>query len=156
MAYNLFPATYYSQYQMQPLQAPPSQQINNQQPTQQNSPMIWVQGETGAKSYLMAPNTTLPLWDSERQTVYLKSTDASGMPSMKILDYTIRDETTSNNVPISQSNDREQDFVTHEELKKFEDKVATIISKLQEEQNESNAAITNGVAAKKQSHVNIE
>jgi DNA uptake protein ComE-like DNA-binding protein len=52
--------------------------------------LIWVQGEAGAKSYLVAPNKTIPLWDSENQTIYLKSADASGMPSMKILDYTIR------------------------------------------------------------------
>jgi hypothetical protein len=41
----------------------------------------------------MAPNTTLPLWDSETNTIFLKTTDAAGMPSMKILDYTIRENT---------------------------------------------------------------
>ena len=61
-----------------------------QQQNQQNSSIIWVQGEAGAKSYLVAPNNTVQLWDSESQTIYLKSADASGMPSMKILDYTIR------------------------------------------------------------------
>lgn len=56
----------------------------------QSSPLIWVQGEAGAKSYLVGPGQTVALWDSESTTVYLKSADASGMPSMKILDYTIR------------------------------------------------------------------
>jgi hypothetical protein len=51
-----------------------------------------VQGESGAKSYLVAPNCTVQLWDSESQTIYIKSADASGMPSIKILDYTIRDD----------------------------------------------------------------
>lgn len=60
-------------------------------PQQPNSSIIWVQGEAGAKSYLVAPNSTVQLWDSERQTIYLKSADASGMPSMRILDYTFRD-----------------------------------------------------------------
>lgn len=60
-------------------------------PQQPNSSIIWVQGEAGAKSYLVAPNNTVQLWDSERQTIYLKSADASGMPSMRILDYTFRD-----------------------------------------------------------------
>lgn len=69
-----FPATYQPYY-----------------PQQQNSSIIWVQGEAGAKSYLVAPNNTVQLWDSEAQTIYLKSADASGMPSMRILDYTIRD-----------------------------------------------------------------
>ena len=53
--------------------------------------MVWVQGEASAKSYLLAPNSTVVLWDSERQTIYIKSADAAGMPAMKILDYTIRE-----------------------------------------------------------------
>lgn len=57
-----------------------------------NSGIIWVQGEAGAKSYLVQPNNTVALWDSEAQTIYLKSADASGMPSMKVIDYTIREQ----------------------------------------------------------------
>ena len=60
-----------------------------QYPQNSNGP-IWVQGEAGAKSYLVAPNTTVALWDSEAQVIYLKSADPSGMPQMKVLDYTIR------------------------------------------------------------------
>ena len=62
-----------------------------QQPAQNPPGILWVQGEAGAKSYLVAPGTTVQLWDSERQTIYLKSADASGMPSIKTLDYTIRE-----------------------------------------------------------------
>lgn len=85
MAYNNgFPFTYQPYY-------PQSYQA----PTQTASGgIIWVQGEAGAKSYLVAPNSTVQLWDSERQTIYLKSADASGMPSMKVLDYTIREAAT--------------------------------------------------------------
>lgn len=88
MAYNNYFPQYYPQFQ--PV-------INTQipQPSQtqqiQNTNIIWVSGEAGAKSYLIAPNTTVQLWDSEAQVIYLKSADASGMPSMKIIDYTIRD-----------------------------------------------------------------
>ena len=57
---------------------------------QPSSGIIWIQGEAAAKSYLVAPNTTVPLWDSESQTIYIKSADAAGMPSMKVIDYTIR------------------------------------------------------------------
>ena len=89
MAYNnMFPAAY------QPAQIYYSQQnpMNNQNAqAQNNGGIIWVQGEAGAKSYLVAPNNTVQLWDSEAQVIYLKSADASGMPSMKIIDYTIRD-----------------------------------------------------------------
>lgn len=91
MAYNNgFPATY------QPMYYPQFQPQIPQQPAQQNNSIIWVSGEAGAKAYLVAPNTTVQLWDSEAQCIYLKSADASGMPSMKILDYTIRNQTPVN------------------------------------------------------------
>ena len=92
-AYNGFPATYQPVY-YQPQYQPVMQQ-QTQQP-QTNSNMIWVSGEAGAKAYLVAPNTTVQLWDSESQRIYLKSADASGMLSMKVLDYTIRDQTPAN------------------------------------------------------------
>ena len=96
MAYNnVFPVGYQPAQIYYPQQyAPQPQQMQNVQGSQQqmgNSSIIWVQGEAGAKSYLVAPNSTVQLWDSEKQTIYLKSADASGMPSMKTLDYTIRD-----------------------------------------------------------------
>lgn len=84
MAYNnYFPQT----YQM-PAYYP--QQAQPQPPQTQTQSLIWVQGEAGAKSYLVAPNSTVTLWDSEAQTIYIKSADATGMPSIRTLDYTIR------------------------------------------------------------------
>ena len=63
-----------------------------QQNTGLQQGIIWVQGEAAAKSYLIAPNSTVPLWDSEDKIIYLKSADPSGMPSMKVLEYKIRGE----------------------------------------------------------------
>ena len=90
---NGYPATYPQIYQPQIQYAPqmPLQGTQMSQANQQQSGIIWVQGEAGAKSYLVAPSNTVQLWDSESQTIYLKSADASGLPSMKILDYKIRD-----------------------------------------------------------------
>lgn len=84
MAYNYYPQNYQvpAYYPQQAQPQPP------QQATQQS--LIWVQGEAGAKSYLVAPNSTVTLWDSEAHTIYIKSADASGMPSIRTLDYTIR------------------------------------------------------------------
>ena len=62
------------------------------QPQQNETDMKWVQGEAGAKAIIVEPRKTVTLWDSESQVIYLKSADATGMPSMKILDYTIRDD----------------------------------------------------------------
>lgn len=98
MAFNGgFPATY------QPMYYQPQYQPQATQPAQQNNGIIWIQGEAAAKSYLVSPNNSIVLFDSERQSIYLKSADASGMPSMKILDYTIRDQTPAN-APVSASN----------------------------------------------------
>ena len=91
MAYNYFPQTYqqpvYYPSQSNAYQAQPS--VSNNQPATQSA-LNWVQGEAGAKSYLVAPNSTVVLWDTESQTVYIKSADPTGMPSIKTLDYTIR------------------------------------------------------------------
>lgn len=93
--YNGFPTSYQPMY-FQP-------QYQQPQQTQQNG-ITWVSGEAGAKAYLVAPNTTVQLWDSERQTIYLKSADASGMPSMKTLDYTIR-EMPQTQAPVAAQNE---------------------------------------------------
>lgn len=62
------------------------------QPAQQNSGgILWVQGEEGAKGYLVAAGNSVMLMDSENSTFYIKSTDASGMPlPLRIFDYTER------------------------------------------------------------------
>lgn len=68
---------YQPQYQ-QPPQAPQQQNGNG---------VLWVQGEAGAKSFMVAPGNSVMLMDSESNTFYLKSCDQSGMPSMRVFDY---------------------------------------------------------------------
>ncbi len=70
----------------QPVQMQPMQQPAQSTPQPQSS-LIWVQGEAGAKSYMVANGNSVLLMDSESQTFYLKSADASGMPSMRVFDY---------------------------------------------------------------------
>lgn len=89
MAYTGFPATY-PQYYPQYSQMSPTPMSGTS--PQQNNGMIWIQGIESAKAFQVAPNSTVVLWDSEQQCCYIKSADASGMPSMRILDYTIRSE----------------------------------------------------------------
>ena len=123
MAYNTgFPATYQPMYY----------QPQYQQPTQQQtSGITWIQGESAAKSYLVAPNSSVVLFDSESQTIYLKSADASGMPSMKILDYTIRDQTPGNG-PVSVSTSPAVDlsgYVTKAEFDALKAKIDALTKK---------------------------
>ena len=105
--YNGFPATYQPVYQAPVIQTQPQ--------TQQQNGIIWVQGEQAAKSYLVAPNTTVQLWDSEEKVIYLKSADASGMPSMKILDYTNRGDAAAQ-APAAE-------YATKDDLKALEEKI---------------------------------
>lgn len=125
MAYNNgFPTTYQPYYPQYGI----VQQPQMQQQAQSSNGIIWVQGEAGAKSYLVAPNNTVQLWDSERQTIYLKSADASGMPSMRILDYTIRQNSTQETpVNVSVQN---ADYPTREEFNKLQSLVEGLRSKL--------------------------
>ena len=131
---NGYPAPY-PQYFAPVTQAP--------QPPAQQSSIIWVSGEAGAKAYMVAPNNTVQLWDSESQTIYLKSADASGMPSFKILDYTIRDsaKTAANTVPVL-TDDKLSMFATKDEIKAVSEQITALrkkverMSKKQEEDDE--------------------
>lgn len=123
MAYfNGFPVTY-PQYYPQYQQNSPALQQNNAQ----NGQPIWIQGEQAAKSYLVAPNNTVVLFDSEAQTIYLKSADGSGMPSMKILDYTIRDSAKNgSNSPVTVSQDNLSGYATKTEIQAITDEISAL------------------------------
>ena len=118
---NPYPMTYQNPYMTQSLvqQTPVVQQP-------QNNSIIWVSGEAGANAYLVAPNTTVQLWDSEAQTIYLKSADASGMPSMKIIDYTIRGAEMPNNGSIFDDNK----FISREEFNGLKSELEALKSEL--------------------------
>lgn len=120
----------------QPMMPPYTQMNMFQQPNQQNTSqnanpnIVWVQGENAAKSYAVAPNTSIPLWDSESQTIYLKSADANGMPSTKILDYTIRD-----NAPITQQKADTVDYVTKADLEDIRHELNVLKAKIEPRNN---------------------
>lgn len=124
---NGYPASYPQYYPTQFNGYPTQMNVAPTQPTQQqiNSNLIWVQGEAGAKSYLVAPNTTVQLWDSERQTIYLKSADASGMPSIKTLDYVIRE-----NAPQTHENAPESNFATVDDINNLKAEIKQIKEEL--------------------------
>ena len=130
MAYNnFFPTSYQNPYYQQLIPAP--QPMQNQQ--MQNN-IIWVSGIAGSKSYMVAPNTTVQLWDSEAQVIYLKSADASGMPSMKIIDYTIRDTNTpATPINTNNANPTNAEYVTKNEFDLFKSEVNKILGGMNNE-----------------------
>lgn len=85
---------------------------NYQQPTQQPTPIIWVQGEEGAKAYMVAAGNSVLLMDSENSVFYIKSTDASGMPQpLRVFDYTERGKQATQKAEIA-----DDKFVTRAEF----------------------------------------
>lgn len=83
---------------------PMGQQIQQAVPVPQNqpdNPMIWVQGEAGAKAYMVAPGNTVVLWDSEEPVIYIKSADAAGMPGMRVFEYVERTAMPRNVAPVN-------------------------------------------------------
>lgn len=107
-----------------------NQQIPVQSPQQQNnqSSLIWVQGVEAAKSYLVAPNTTVLLMDSEQQRFYLKSSDASGMPlPLRIFEYKELAQNGANNAPKNQMVDYST-FATKAEFDAFKAEINSILN----------------------------
>lgn len=114
--------------QFQPPTAPP---ITQPMAQQGNNGLIWVQGEAGAKSYIVAPGNTVMLMDSEGERFYLKSADSSGMPMpLRIFEYKERTETRSQafSAPVTAQNVNPDNFVTREE---FERRMASMASQCQ-------------------------
>lgn len=114
MAIPFYPATYQNPYMQQ------------YQPQQQSGGLIWVQGESGAKSYPISAGQSVLLMDSESNRFFIKSADASGMPlPLRIFDYVERKEVTRQPESASAATLDVSRFVTHEEL---ESRIAAILA----------------------------
>lgn len=137
MAYNnLFPTNYpqyYPQY--------PQNYVSNNSSNTQNGGIIWVQGEAGAKSYLIAPNTTVQLWDSENQVIYLKSADASGMPSIRTLDYTIRDVNSLKNSPLDNVKHDNMNYATKDEIEALKREIQALQNRVEGSMNKDESTL---------------
>lgn len=85
------------------------------QQTQSTPSIIWVQGEEGAKAYMVAAGNSVLLMDSENSAFYIKSTDASGMPlPLRVFDY--KERTTAAKTPPQTAQQPGVEFVTRAEF----------------------------------------
>lgn len=112
---------YLQQYQQQIPQAQPQQQPFNQG-------LLWVQGEPGAKSYLVAPGTSLLLMDSEATRFYIKTVDASGVPSMRIFEYK---EIFPNQTAQVVAEVKEPEYATHADVEELKRQIEDLKQKLE-------------------------
>ena len=107
MAYPFYPTYPYGYTpQIQPTQPP-------QQP-QQAAGIIWVSGAQEAQMYPVAPNNAVALWEQSGKTIYLKSADATGKPTMRVYDLVERTETAS--AALGNQDEKVHDYATKEEL----------------------------------------
>lgn len=97
-----------------------------------NQGLLWVSGEVGAKSYLVAPNSTVLLMDSDASRFYLKSADQSGMPSLRIFEYTevTNAPQTSVIAPNSDLKELDSKYVTREEYDGLKSLYGKILERL--------------------------
>lgn len=92
-------------------------QMQQVQPQNNTNSIIWVQGESGAKAYPVAPNMSVLLMDSESSTFYIKTTDNSGMPlPLRTFDYSERGQQSTEKPQASAIVD--MDYITREEFER--------------------------------------
>lgn len=117
-----------NQYQ-QAVNVPQMQTVPQQQV---NQGLLWVSGEVGAKSYLVAPNSTVLLMDSDAQRFYLKSADNAGMPSLRIFEYNEVTNIPQNapQAPNLDENVLNDKFVTREEYEGLKRQYEAIMERL--------------------------
>ena len=73
---------------------------------------------------MVAPNTSVTLWDSEAQVIYIKSANASGLPTMTVIDYTIRSDASHSKTALAES-----DFATKQEVSLLKDEIESLRAK---------------------------
>ena len=121
-----------TQLQNQYQQAVNVPQIQTIPQPQVNQGLLWVSGEIGAKSYLVAPNSTVLLMDSDAQRFYLKSADNAGMPSLRIFEYNEVTNIPQNapQAPNLDENVLNDKFVTREEYEGLKRQYESIMERL--------------------------
>ena len=148
MAYGIYAPFYRGGY-FNPMQTPqmPNMAENQgympqyQQPIQQTNPvpmqtqpmseMIWVLNENEATSYPVAPNNSVVLWDKSNPTIYVKSVNAQGIPSMRTLDFVERVQNGSQ-MPVEHTCKCGDKFVTKEQFEALQGKLKALESKFEE------------------------
>lgn len=103
------------------------------QTPQQADERIWVQNETSAEAYLVAPNGFVRLWDSGKNRFYEKKADNSGRPyPMEVFEY-------KKISPISAPLQSDSAIDYAEEIKALKERILALEKKEESYATESNA-----------------
>lgn len=91
--------------------------------------IIWVLGEAEARGYPVAPGNTVILWDRDNPTIYVKSADISGIPSIRAFDLVERKTLAENpqNPLASPGNSPVTEYITREEFDRRMAKIEAVM-----------------------------
>ena len=108
----------------------------NQTYQNQNNNIIFVQGEVGAKSFQLQPNQSVMLLDNDDSKFYIKTTDSTGMSTLKAY----RFEEIKEEPKVS---DESNKYVTKEEFNSFKSSIDSLYKNLMGSFNQTNNTATN-------------
>lgn len=136
--YNYNNNPYYNTYGGYSQPYTPTPQYNsyqNQQQTQPQQtyiPLTFVNGEVGAKAFIMQPNSTIYMQDSDSDKLFIKKSDAQGKSTMrkfKLVELDENDQIIENKV----QKDMSSNFISKEQLEalkqEFEGKLSELNAK---------------------------
>lgn len=125
--YNNFQPTYVPQYAQQSQQQGFFNQFQQLNPN--NNGFVYVNGKEGAKAYILQPNSTIFLMDSDNPFFYIKSTNNLGQASIRQFKF---EEIQFEGDAFANSK-QSMDFVKIKDFKSFESK---IVSKIEDLENQ--------------------
>ena len=128
---NQFKAQYQPMQMQQPMMQQPVQ-MQMQPPNTSNDMMIWVLSEVEAQSYPVAPNNSVILWDKNNDVVYIKSVNAQGVPSMRVLDYKERTAENAQKTTVEHECKCGGKFVLKEDFKALQEEFEALQAKIEQ------------------------
>ena len=75
--------------------------------------LIRVTGVEGARAYPVAPNSTVPLFDADRDVLYVKSADAGGFPTIRAFAF----------APLQEQQQQQPEYVTRQEFNELKEMI---------------------------------
>lgn len=94
----------------------------------QNTGIIWVNGVEGAKGYIIQPNSSVVLMDSEQDYFYLKTANDAGIASIRVFEFKEKQQNNINtNINIE---DQLKNYVSKEEFERLQNTLNDIINLL--------------------------
>ena len=110
--------------QMQPTQMP----VANQAPS--TSGIIWVSGLAEAQAFPVVANSAVALWENSGKTIFLKSSDATGKPSLRI--YDLVERTDSSSTASGAADEKTHDYASREDVASLAGAVKGILGDIEQ------------------------